>query len=638
MKNINCEEGGLHQGKLWKMKKKLSPRLVEPPSGKRDRGGNLITHEESLKNLYIETYKERLTHRKIKEGLEDLELNKNQLFEQRIAKAKSRVTEPWTKDQLLKVLKSLKKGKARDPWHLCNEIFRPEVAGDDLIEALLLMFNHIKKQQIIPDVFKHENITSIYKGKGSKHDLVNDRGIFGVVVFRSILDKLIYNDEYEKVDASMTDSNVGARKERNIRDNLFVVNGVINSVMNKEIKNIDCQLFDISQCFDSLWLQETMNDIYEGGLDNDKFVLLYEENKKNLVAIRTAYGLTDRFELDEIVMQGTVFGPLKCTTQMDKLGGICYGRGNPLLMYKKTVQIPPLGMIDDLLVMNVCGSPSIISNSVVNTFIESKRLQFSEKKCAKIHVGESSGICPELKVHDKQMLSSDRQKYVGDIISSDGKNTEHIAERTSRGWAIVAEILSILREIPLGKYKIETGLLLRKTMFLNGILTSMETRYGLKNDEIKSLEKIDEHLLKKILSIPSKSPSYSLYVDTGALKIPHILMTRRLMFLHHILTRNKKELISRVYYAQKRSPAKNDWFLTVQKDKEEAGILLSDDIIKSMKKNKFRDYVKERIAELAFNTFMQDKMKHSKGKETIHSSLSMQKYCLLYTSPSPRDS
>ena len=40
---------------------------------------------------------------------------------------------------------------------------------------------------------------------------------------RSILDKLIYNDEYPVIDENMTDSNVGARQERNIRDNIFVI-------------------------------------------------------------------------------------------------------------------------------------------------------------------------------------------------------------------------------------------------------------------------------------------------------------------------------------------------------------------------------------------------------------------------------
>ena len=79
-------------------------------------------------------------------------------------------------------------------------------------------------------------------------------------------------------------------------------------------------------------------------------------------------------------MQGTVFGPLKCTTSMNQLGVKAYKSGKPLLVYKDTVHIPALGMIDDLATVNKCGADSIVSNSITNTFVESKRLELGEKK------------------------------------------------------------------------------------------------------------------------------------------------------------------------------------------------------------------------------------------------------------------
>ena len=60
--------------------------------------------------------------------------------------------------------------------------------------------------------------------------------------------------------------------------------------------------------------------MYETGLQNDNLVLLYEENRKNMVSIKTPYGKTEPIVLEEIVMQGTVFGPLQCAVSMDKLG------------------------------------------------------------------------------------------------------------------------------------------------------------------------------------------------------------------------------------------------------------------------------------------------------------------------------
>ena len=69
---------------------------------------------------------------------------------------------------------------------------------------------------------------------------------------------------------------MGARKEWKHRDNLFVLYAVINSVINGEIEDVDLQLFDVVKCFDKIWLQEAINDLYDADLNNDKLVLLYK--------------------------------------------------------------------------------------------------------------------------------------------------------------------------------------------------------------------------------------------------------------------------------------------------------------------------------------------------------------------------
>ena len=45
-----------------------------------------------------------------------------------------------------------------------------------------------------------------------------------------------------------------------------------------------------------------------------------------------------------------------------------------------------------------------------------------------------------------------------------------------------------------------------------------------------------------------------------------IIKQRRLSYLHHLLKRDKDELISKVFYAQKRKNSKNDWAETIRND------------------------------------------------------------------------
>ena len=114
--------------------------------------------------------------------------------------------------------------------------YKPENVGVDLKLAVLKMSNEIKKQQVFPQALGLCNITSLYKNKGSRRDYNNYRGIFRVTTLRNILDKLIYNDESQNIDDNLTDSNVGARKNRNIRDNIFVLNAITNNIKKTEFK------------------------------------------------------------------------------------------------------------------------------------------------------------------------------------------------------------------------------------------------------------------------------------------------------------------------------------------------------------------------------------------------------------------
>ena len=121
--------------------------------------------------------------------------------------------------------------------------------------------NLLKKKQQFPKILEKCNITSLHKRK-SKHDFSNYRGMFRVNILRSILDQLIYNDSYETIDRNLTDGNVGARKRRSSRDNIFVLSAICNSVVNGKADPILVQITDIETCFDKLWLQACMNSLW----------------------------------------------------------------------------------------------------------------------------------------------------------------------------------------------------------------------------------------------------------------------------------------------------------------------------------------------------------------------------------------
>lgn len=71
-------------------------------------------------------------------------------------------------NQLENVLKKLKSKKSQDSSGFVNELFMSRHIGDDLKESLLMLINKIKQELSEPEFVSESNITTIWKGKGSR--------------------------------------------------------------------------------------------------------------------------------------------------------------------------------------------------------------------------------------------------------------------------------------------------------------------------------------------------------------------------------------------------------------------------------------------------------------------------------------
>ena len=221
---------------------------------------------------------------------------------------------------------------------------------------------------------------------------------------------------------------------------MFVLNAVTNSVTRGKEDPCEIGIYDAEKCFDSLWAEDCINDLFEAGCNDDKLVLLHLGTQNANIAIKTPHGLTKREIIQNIIMQGGVFGPLQCTTSMDKLAKEVYSRPDLLYLYKGAVEVPPLLMVDDILTISKCSTTALAMNSTVNAFIASKKLKLSYDKCSAIHVGKSAGSCHDLKVHGETMHRESSTKYLGDIFHNSGRSRFNIIERSTKAYAILAEI------------------------------------------------------------------------------------------------------------------------------------------------------------------------------------------------------
>ena len=99
-----------------------------------------------------------------------------------------------------------------------------------------------------------------------------------------------------------------------------MIYGIINSVIRGDEDCIDIQIYDIVKCFNGLWLEDCLNDVFDfvpQAKRDDK------GNTRNMVAVKTAVGMTDRIDIPSIVQQGGTWGPGLCANNVDTLGKKC---------------------------------------------------------------------------------------------------------------------------------------------------------------------------------------------------------------------------------------------------------------------------------------------------------------------------
>ena len=72
------------------------------------------------------------------------------------------------------------------------------------------------------------------------------------------------------------------------------------------------------------------------------------------------------------------------------------------------------------------------------------------------------------------------------------------------------------------------------------------------------LNVLDRTILRLITGAQRKAPSEKFYLETGALKISHVVAVRRLVYLRNVLEMQDDKGVKKVYNAKKKNPSIGD--------------------------------------------------------------------------------
>ena len=100
-------------------------------------------------------------------------------------------------------------------------------------------------------------------------------------------------------------------------------------------------------------------------------------------------------------------------------------------------------------------------------------------------------------------------------------------------------------------------------------------------------------------------------METGTLKLRHILSMNRMMYHHQLLTTDDCETIKKIYEKQKTEPTRGDWYQLLKKDFQFIEKNINEEEIKSLSKAEYKKVVKAAIEKAALKYFLEEKISHT---------------------------
>ena len=213
-------------------------------------------------------------------------------------------------------------------------------------------------------------------------------------------------------------------------------------------------------------------------------------------------------------------------------------------------------------------------------------------------------------------------------LTESGTNRDSIEDRRNKGWGKVADISGILSQLP-DIRKVEIGLKLRDTKLINGMIYSTEAWSRISDIEVTRLEQVDLALLRSLVEAHSKCSKAFILLEFGVISFSHLIRIRRIMYHHHIIRRDDKEMIKKIYLKQKEDNLKGDWFQTLLTDFASIKEDLDDERISKIPKEEYRKYIKQKVEKEAIESYMKLKEKCKKKMKYLeYDKLAIQSYII----------
>ena len=475
----------------------------------------------------------------------------------------------------------MEKEKAVGPNKISNEMIQD--GGKSMKNSIVRMMKTIYQKEEFPKEWNESYIKNIYKGKGSKKELSNYRGLIISSHLPKLFEKIIEKKERNNLQ-NMSEYQCGARKGKSIREHHLTIRA-IKELAKKENEEVTAVYFDIKKCFDKMVLKEAMKELWMKGIQGKHWRLIYKLNSNNTLIPITELGECEPINVQEMIKQGSVLGAVisaitidSLTRMLDKCESIWEVEG---------IKINPLLFQDDIIVVNKTENMQKTVN-IIETFQNLKRLEFHEEKTKKsIFNGKRD---EKLEINGCEIKRVPEHTYLGKVIEEGMKEKSEIKERIKMARVQGIECMSIVNNKLLSGKRITVGVKLLQTMVIPTLTFGAETWNKLTEKEKDEVNSVQTDYIAKLLRVPATTPRCALIGGLNLTKATHIANIRKLQYYVDLINREENKLEAKIQKLQK------DKDMSYEREIKELMTEYNIEIcLEGENKNKIKMHIKDKI-------------------------------------------
>lgn len=514
---------------FWKVKREstkdpaLESTVLKNENGVRVYSPDQIKYvtENYYRNLYKRKYIEvRPFHTDLQLRIEEYKYNRE--FENNLCNS------PPTETEIAEIILGKKNGKSTTDFK--NELIKR--TGLPMVKYVTLLMETIWQEETIPEPWKMGLVTSLYKGKGDKEVLSNHRGITVSSAFGSIMEDII--DRRMSKTIQLTQAQGGGRVGASTCDHIFILRTIIKVSLHQKRKTF-VTFFDVTKAFDNVDNNDMLGVMWEGGLRGKIWRILRDFSSNLKAEIKTRHGKTNEIEMEIGGKQGSKLTCRMFSKLMDVLSEIIMEKKMGIKLAEEVI-IGALLWMDDVVTIVENESELIQILEIMDNFAKDHKLKWGLKKCNVMPIGNHTRK-EEWKFGDEKIKKCSSYKYLGDIITKDGKNKENIAERKRKSVGNTISINTIAANEILNGIATPVLLELHEKITIPSLLNNAEA-WDLLISDYRELEQIEISSLKYLFNLPTRTPTPGIIFALGTLYTEIRIHKKQLIFLHRILTRD----------------------------------------------------------------------------------------------------